>query len=365
MNSSTQDKQSTNSKSESFGEKIRQAREEQQLSIDDLVRETRIHPQHLIDLERGKTSGISAPGYVVGYLKTLAKVLELDAEILIQDFKTSTNQDIHQTIDPEHELLPPKQKQAVFGWSTALATSIIVLAVIGALLYYWFGNMRDEPLSSSDSDVFDDDKMNRVDSGRTTPTPSDDSISSDLSVRAVGSEDSETGTEGAVGDMSMTGTSSDNNDAPPNGNGTENATNSTLQAEQTNTLWRDVMNLTQRESSGDASNETTSEPVENEDDDQNTSSETLANEDAEEATAEEPPLVFEFSDASWVEVTDADENQLISETKEAGTTLELDGKAPFTIKLGFAPGVTLYFNGSKVELESHTRRNTAELTLPP
>ena len=78
-----------------------------------------------------------------------------------------------------------------------------------------------------------------------------------------------------------------------------------------------------------------------------------------------PPLLFEFSEVSFVEVTDADDNQLVSDTKQAGTKLELDGKAPFTIKLGFAPGVTLFYKGDKVDLTPHARRNIAEFTLPP
>ena len=114
MNTPIQEEQQTQTESVSFGERIRQAREERQLTIDDLVGETRIHPQHLIDLEEGKTSGISAPGYVFGYLKTLAKVLGLDAEELISDFKSSFDEANHQTIDPDHELLPPKSKKKVF-----------------------------------------------------------------------------------------------------------------------------------------------------------------------------------------------------------------------------------------------------------
>ena len=55
VNASNEEQQATETTSVTFGEKIRHAREARQLSIDDLVGETRINPQHLIDLEEGLT----------------------------------------------------------------------------------------------------------------------------------------------------------------------------------------------------------------------------------------------------------------------------------------------------------------------
>ncbi|MXZ55784.1 MAG: helix-turn-helix domain-containing protein [Gammaproteobacteria bacterium] len=368
MNASDQEQQATETTSASFGERIQQARESRQLSIDDLVGETRINPQHLIDLEEGKTSGISAPGYIVGYLRTLAKVLELDAEELINDFKSSTNQSQHQTIDPEHELLPPKQKKNSLGWSTIVATSIIVLAGVGALIYYWLEIAGDENSNSSQSEIVEDESSELDNSEQANPAPSEERNKSGTTGQPSRSADGDLDSAVSTSANSTEDDTAENLDASENEEEFEDPTDmngTSSSSEHTSTDWEDLMNLTQL-APGDESVDNDSElPQEDSSEVDESSQETADTEETEEATQEEPTLLFEFSDDSYIEVTDADDNQLVSEIKQAGTKLELDGTAPFTIKLGSARSVTLFYQGDEVDLTPHTRRNIAELTLPP
>lgn len=368
MNASDQEQQAAETTSATFGERIRQAREARQLSIDDLVGETRINPQHLIDLEEGKTTGISAPGYIVGYLRTLAKVLELDAEELINDFKSSTNQSNHQTIDPEHELLPPKPKKNSFGWSTIVATSIIVLAGVGALIYYWLEIAGDDDTNSSQSEIVEDESSELDNSEQSNPTPTDERNTPDSAGQSSRSADRDLDSaDNAVANSSEDDTSENFDGSvdeeefedPTDMNGTSSS------SEHTSTDWEDLMNLTQLAPGDDSTDNDAELPEEDSNDNEDASQETADTDEAVEATQEEPTLMFEFSDDSYVEVTDANDNQLVSEIKQAGTKLELDGTAPFTIKLGSARGVTLFYLGDEVDLTPHTRRNIAELTLPP
>ena len=368
MNASNEEQQATETTSVTFGEKIRHAREARQLSIDDLVGETRINPQHLIDLEEGKTSGISAPGYIIGYLRTLAKVLKLDAEELIHDFKSSTNQSDHQTIDPEHELLPPKPKKNSLGWSTIVATSIIVLAGVGALIYYWLEIAGNENSNSPQSEIVDDESSELDNAGQANPAPSEERNTSgnagpssrstdtdlDSTARSIANsseDDSSENLEGSVNEEEF--------EDPPDMNGTSSS------SEHTSTDWEELMNLTQLAPGGESTENDTELPQEDPNEIDDSSQETADTEETEEATQEEPTLLFQFSDDSYVEVTDANDNQLVSEIKQAGTKLELDGTAPFTIKLGSARGVTLFYLGDEIDLTPHTRRNIAELKLPP
>ena len=368
MNAPNQEQQETETTSASFGERLRQAREARQLSIDDLVGETRINPQHLIDLEEGKTSGISAPGYIVGYLRTLAKVLELDAEELISDFKSSSNQSKHQTIDLDHELLPPKPKKNSLGWSTILATTIIVVAGVGALIYYWLEIARDDNTNSSQTDVVEND-LSDVDNSEQTDSPSSEEGSSPISTgQSSGLEDSELDSAGSVSVDSSEGESTENLDGSSNGEVSEAPTDlngTSSSSEHSSTNWENLMNLTQLSSDEEGTDTDNEVPEEDTNDNDDSSQESAESEETVEATQEEPTLVFEFSGVSYVEVTDADDNKLVSETKQAGTKLELNGPEPFTIKLGSARGVTLFYKGDEVDLTPHTRGNIAELTLPP
>jgi cytoskeleton protein RodZ len=72
---------------------------------------------------------------------------------------------------------------------------------------------------------------------------------------------------------------------------------------------------------------------------------------------------FEFDAECWVEVRSGEERVLYSNVHAAGDSLELVGAGPFRIRIGFAPGVRLTFEGEAVPLGPHTRNNVAALVL--
>ena len=74
-------------------------------------------------------------------------------------------------------------------------------------------------------------------------------------------------------------------------------------------------------------------------------------------------LEFLFSDDCWVEVRGGEGELLHMDLARAGDTLNVTGDAPFSIVLGYAPGVRLTYNGDAVALGPHTRNRKAELVL--
>jgi cytoskeleton protein RodZ len=70
-----------------------------------------------------------------------------------------------------------------------------------------------------------------------------------------------------------------------------------------------------------------------------------------------------FSADCWVEIRSPGGRVLYSNLNQAGTELQLVGEGPFRIQLGYAPGVTLVFEGESVALGPHTRNNVASLVL--
>jgi len=54
---------------------------------------------------------------------------------------------------------------------------------------------------------------------------------------------------------------------------------------------------------------------------------------------------------------------LFADLGRAGQTLMFVGLAPYTMVLGYAPGVILEFNSEVVALAPHTRNNIASLVL--
>jgi len=81
-----------------------------------------------------------------------------------------------------------------------------------------------------------------------------------------------------------------------------------------------------------------------------------------EALAFQQHLRFEFSDDCWVEVRDRT-GAIYTDLNRRGQDLNLRGEAPFTITLGYVPGVYLEYNEEPVALSPHTRNNVATLVL--
>lgn len=78
---------------------------------------------------------------------------------------------------------------------------------------------------------------------------------------------------------------------------------------------------------------------------------------ADTAVLEPVRLLLDFTEQSWVEVTDANGRQLMFDFGQPGTTRALEGPAPLKVLLGFAPGVSLMVNGQPVVVPS--RRTSA------
>lgn len=74
-------------------------------------------------------------------------------------------------------------------------------------------------------------------------------------------------------------------------------------------------------------------------------------------------LNFRFSADCWVKVIDSDNNVLVADLKRAKEVLKLLGRAPFRVILGYAPAVSLEYNGEYVSINSNTDSNTARLVV--
>ncbi|CAM3890934.1 Cytoskeleton protein RodZ [Pseudomonas reidholzensis] len=65
----------------------------------------------------------------------------------------------------------------------------------------------------------------------------------------------------------------------------------------------------------------------------------------------------------WTQVSDGNGKVLFSAIKRKGDSLELTGKPPFAVRLGFARGAQVSFNGQAVDVAPFTSGETARLKL--
>ncbi len=66
---------------------------------------------------------------------------------------------------------------------------------------------------------------------------------------------------------------------------------------------------------------------------------------------------------SWVQITDANGNKVLSEIIRPGIERTVDGKPPFAVKVGNAPKTQLYFHGQNVDLSSYLKPGSDVVNL--
>ena len=71
----------------------------------------------------------------------------------------------------------------------------------------------------------------------------------------------------------------------------------------------------------------------------------------------------QFSADCWTQLTDADGKVLFSALKRKGELLELTGKPPFELRLGYARGAQVSLNGQPVDVAPFTSGETARMKL--
>ena len=74
-------------------------------------------------------------------------------------------------------------------------------------------------------------------------------------------------------------------------------------------------------------------------------------------------VAIQFVADCWTQVTDGNGKVLFSAIKRKGDNLELTGKPPFAVRLGFARGAQVSYNGQAVDVAPFTSGETARLKL--
>lgn len=80
--------------------------------------------------------------------------------------------------------------------------------------------------------------------------------------------------------------------------------------------------------------------------------------------ADEPALRLTINQASWVQVTDAQGQVLVSRLIPAGEKVELVGARPLNLRVGNVSGVQAQWRGQPIDLQAYQRSNVAQLELP-
>jgi len=126
----------------SVGERLRAAREQKKLSLENIADQTRIPLRHLQNLEAGNWSSLPAPTYTIGFAKSYASAVGLDrteigddlrSEMGGQRYESGGNAEVFEPVDPARTM--PR-------WLVLSAIGAIVLLVV---VMTWLNNRSLEP----------------------------------------------------------------------------------------------------------------------------------------------------------------------------------------------------------------------------
>jgi cytoskeleton protein RodZ len=124
------------------GERLRAAREEKGMSLDDVARQTRIPIRHLEHIERGEWDALPALTYSVGFARSYANCVGLDGPAIGAELRE------HLGGMPRSQTAPaayyePADPARVPPWSLAIIALLFALLVVGYLV--WRNKAVDDP----------------------------------------------------------------------------------------------------------------------------------------------------------------------------------------------------------------------------
>jgi cytoskeletal protein RodZ len=133
----------------STGDKLREAREAQGLTLADIANRTRVPTRHLEAIELGEYNSMPSPTYAIGFAKAYARAVGLDEKAIGLEVRNNpqlplapvTDYEMYQPGDPKR--LPSRGLAMVAG-------AIGVLVVIAVIVWYGTGLFRgsDEPVAA-------------------------------------------------------------------------------------------------------------------------------------------------------------------------------------------------------------------------
>ena len=275
------------------GEVLRRQRQSIGWSVEDIANALCLAPDLIEELERDDYAGMGGSTFVLGYLRSYARMVNVDLEPTIKNFRDEIPEYVP---DPDHipgSKRSSRRKKARSTLDVALFTLALVIAVgVGYLLVseYWWPT-----------------KSNQVDENLLAEIPSL--------------------TDGSVENESIP-------ESPLIQAPTLSEVVDAMSSESLIPLNLAIQGL----DASSSVNDFTVSPGAS----------------ASESSAINR-LVLIFDEGSWIDVRDSAGQRLLSQTVSAGNTIELNGMPPFTVFLGNAGGVRVQYLG-KIDSYSQSKK---------
>lgn len=118
---------------ESVGETLRRVREKKQMSVAELAKRTRVRAEFLEALEEDRYEIFPARTYVVGFLRTAARALEMNEEEILRRFRADRGEE-----SKEEEALWGDEPEAPPEAPSRLLPFVALLIIVAVAVAVFF-----------------------------------------------------------------------------------------------------------------------------------------------------------------------------------------------------------------------------------
>lgn len=343
------------------GAELRKAREQVGRSLEDVAHEMHMKVWQLDALEKDDYEELASPVFIQGYIRSYARLLELDAEPLLEAFSERQGP----APQPRLEINPPVEESRGRSIWLPIATALITAGLVASFVIWLNANgylgtrfgytepVREDAFSAPLGEVEPPVLLDSTDRStgpvetplglpgqvKEAPLPVDDDSQTTAEESAQESSQEEAGGQDKTANSDSAPTEAE----PPKAN--EGA-----------------------EAAAEVAKQETSPVAQSPKQQSNTMPEAL------KKVIDKPPageiqrnggkVSFAFDEDSWVEVRDANGKLLIHGLREAGFITRLEGQGPYEVFLGNAPGVTIEVTGERFDISPYVRSNrTARFLL--
>lgn len=312
------------------GETLRIAREAKSWSIVEVAAQLNLTPERLGQIEAGAFDKLPGTTFARGYLRTYAKLLGVDQTEIVQEFDLFTGSSVAasnvQSLGRIEEPVNYSQKVLRF-------VSFAMLVVLGTVGFFWWQEQAERQADDAAIAGIEHVEVEGAD-GSTQIHPLDEP--EDQAVIAAQNETQ----------LDLPG-SSDTLAEPPEPEVAMDAADAEVVVDPAPTA-------------DAASTAPATEPVTP---DADTQVPATGAEAAPAVAAGEGNVNIDFSANCWLQLTDANGKVVYSGLKKKGESLNVTGKAPLELRLGFASGAQVTYNGQAVDVAPYASGETARLKL--
>lgn len=133
----------------SIGDRLREAREKNKLSLENVYKDIKIHPHILKAIEDDRGDELLSPVYIKGFIRKYAQYLKLDSREIVEEYKSLHPQPPPLILELDKEKEPKTGKRGLFRLVKVFLIIVVSVLFIGYLRFVLESVFKNQPQERS------------------------------------------------------------------------------------------------------------------------------------------------------------------------------------------------------------------------